>query len=113
MKKVVYKFTTTMCVIGVITSCSLLVEPMPKSWNWGATPRPLTGVSNFPPADTDYGKGFKDGCGTAWDAVSKGLLSEVNKRNIDPSKLGSNSDYSTGWFDGFEQCTYILDWDVT
>jgi len=107
------KVISAMCFMGVLTSCSLFVESMPKSWKWGATPRPLTGIRNFPSADTDYGKGFKDGCGSAWDAVTKGLLSDKNNRDIDPSRMGTNPDYSTGWFDGFEQCTYIMDWDVT
>jgi hypothetical protein len=113
MKEIRYRVIAMFCVAGVLTNCNLLVEPMPKSWNWGAYPRPLTGVATFPPADTDYGQGFKDGCGAAFDAVSKGLLSDINHKGVDPKRLGSNADYSTGWFDGLEQCTYILDWDVT
>ncbi len=113
MKKASYKLITAMCFIGAVTACDMTAQHMPKTWNWGARPRPLTGVANFPSADTDYGKGFKDGCSAGWDAVSKGLLSEFTGKEIDPSKLGTSSDYSTGWFDGLEQCTYILDWDVT
>jgi len=94
------------------SSCSLFVEPMPKSWNWGAKPRPLTGVKNFPSTDTEYGKGFKDGCESAFDAVSKGLLSDFNDKKYDYKRMLKSSDYHTGWFDGIEQCTYILDWDV-
>lgn len=95
-----------------LSSCSLFVEPMPKSWKWGLKPRPLTGVKNFPSTDTEYGKGFKDGCGTAWDAVAKGLLSDINEKKYDYKRMLKGPDYNNGWWDGFEQCTYILDWDV-
>lgn len=107
------KLILAACTIELLCSCQLFVEPLPKSWHWGATPRPLTGVRGFPSADTDYGKGFKDGCGAAWDTVSKGFLSEINNRGVNPKKLGVSSDYNIGWFDGFEQCTYILDWSIT
>lgn len=93
------------------SSCSLIAEPMPESWNWGIKPRPLTGVKNFPPADTEYGRGFRDGCQSAWDAVSKGLLSDVGAA-YDFKRMKKNPDYHLGWNDGFEQCTYIMDWDV-
>ena len=95
-----------------LSSCQILAEPMPKSWRWGAKPRPLTGVRGFPSTDSEYGKGFKDGCGAAWDAVSKGLLSDINGGKYDFKRSQHSPDYSTGWWDGFEQCTYILDWDV-
>ena len=107
-KKIIYIFT----LICLLTSCRLLIEPMPKTWNHGLRPRPLTGVRNFPPADTDYGKGFKDGCGAAWDAVAKGLLSDIHGAGLDAGSMGTNADYTTGWEDGMEQCTYILDWNV-
>ena len=84
---------------------------MPKSWNWGMKPRPLSGIRNFPSAETEYGKGFRDGCVTAWDAVSKGLLSDLSPK-FDFKRLQKSADYNTGWWDGYEQCTYILDWDV-
>ena len=100
-------------IILTLNGCSILAEPMPKSWKWGAAPRPLTGVRNFPPADTDYGEGFKDGCAAAWDAVSKGLLGDINHKKMNAKKLASNDDYGSGWGDGFEQCTYIIDWNVT
>lgn len=95
-----------------LQSCEVLVEPMPKSWKWGALPRPLTGVKGLPEADTPYGEGFRDGCGSAWDAVAKGLLGEFNKHKIDPERLVNDSDYNTGWGDGIEHCTYMLDWNV-
>jgi hypothetical protein len=94
------------------SSCRLFIEPMPPSWHWGARPRPLTGVRNFPSTDTEYGKGFKDGCGSAWDSVSKGLLSDINSRRYDFKRMQKSSDYNTGWWDAYEQCTYILDHDV-
>ena len=94
------------------SSCRLFIEPMPPSWHWGAKPRPLTGVRNFPATDTEYGKGFKDGCESAWSRVGKGYALTLNTRfNYQYTK--ESPDYNVGWFDGFEQCTYIIDWDVT
>ncbi len=102
------------CVLAFvfISGCELFAEPMPKSWKWGMKPRPLTGVKNFPSPETDYGKGFQDGCIAAWDTVASGALSDLTP-TIDAHKFGTSSDYSTGWYEGLEQCTYILDWDVT
>lgn len=91
------------------TSCSML----PKGWKWGLKPRPIFGVKNFPDTNSYYGKGFKDGCGSAWSAVAKGILSDVNGRKYNFKALKESSDYNTGWWEGFEQCTYMLDWDVT
>lgn len=99
-------------IVFACISCSLFVEPMPKTWNWGIKPRPLTGVKNFPPADTDYGAGFKDGCETAWDAVGKGAITDFNDKKYDFKRMAKSPDYNTGWWDGYEQCTYIIDWDV-
>jgi hypothetical protein len=99
-------------VICGLSSCSILAEPMPKSWKWGAKPRPLTGIKNFPSTDSEYGKGFKDGCGAGWDTVAKGLLSDINDAKFDYRRMIKSGDYNTGWWDGFEQCTYLLDWDV-
>ena len=96
-----------------LTSCSLFIESMPKSWNQGLKPRPLTGVRGFPSAETEYGKGFKDGCNAGWDAVSKGILADLNDRRYDFRRMQKSPDYNTGWWDGHEQCTYILDWDVS
>jgi hypothetical protein len=105
------RFVFVAVFLSLNSSCSLFVESMPKSWNWGAKPRPLTGVRGFPPADTEYGKGFKDGCQSAWDAVTTGLLSDVGgKYNF--KRMQKGPDYNTGWWDGYEQCTYIVDWDV-
>ena len=98
-------------LIIFLSACSLFAEPMPKSWQWGIKPRPLSGIKNFPSAETEYGKGFRDGCTSAWDAVSKGLLSDL-KPKFDFKRLQKSPDYNTGWWDGYEQCTYILDWDV-
>jgi len=85
---------------------------MPGSWNSGFSPRPLTGVKNFPSTDSEYGKGFKDGCHSAWDVISKGLLSDINQKKYDFKRMQKSPDYNTGWYDGFEQCTYILDHEV-
>jgi hypothetical protein len=84
---------------------------MPKSWNWGTKPRPLTGVKNFPPADSEYGKGFKDGCSSAFDATTRGLTSEL-KPVYNFKRMQKSPDYDRGWWDGYEQCTYIVDWEV-
>ena len=37
----------SLVILILSSSCSLFIEPMPKSWNWGMRPRPLTGVKNF------------------------------------------------------------------
>ena len=99
-------------LIFTLSCCSLFIEPMPKSWNWGFKPRPLTGVKGFPPADTLYGKGFKDGCEIAFDSTAKGLISEINDAKYDYKLMKQGSDYDDGWWDGFEQCVYIMDHDV-
>ena len=94
-----------------LQSCGLFFEKSPEGWP-AFEVRPLVGVSGFPPATTVYGKAFRDGCGTAWDAVTKGLASDVSPKAIDPIKASTDADYRSGWWDGFEQCTYIVDWDV-
>ena len=95
-----------------LASCSIVAEPMPESWNWGTKPRPLTGERNFPSTESEYGRGFKDGCESAWDAVGKGLITDFNNKKYDFQRMQKSPDYNTGWWDGFEQCTYVLDWDV-
>ena len=112
MKKSYKNLIIAISLTTFLQSCELFWEPMPKSWKCGAMPRPLTGVKGLPSADTAYGQGFKDGCGSAWDAVAKGLLGEFNKHNIDSKRLVNDSDYNTGWEDGIEHCTYMLDWNV-
>ncbi len=112
MRRFTQNFVIAISAATFLTSCQLFIEPMPKSWKWGALPRPLTGVRGFPSADTAYGQGFKDGCGSAWDAVAKGALGEFNKAAVDAQRLANDSDYGTGWADGIEHCTYILDWNV-
>jgi hypothetical protein len=94
------------------TSCELFIEPMPKSWHWGMKPRPLSGVKNFPATDTEYGIGFKDGCETAWMALSKGMLSDIRGKGFDPVMGAKSDDYNEGYGDGSEHCAYLLDWDV-
>ena len=98
--------------IFFLTACQLIWEPMPKSWNWGLKPRPTTGIRNFPSTESEYGKGFKDGCEAAWDVIGKGLISDTSRRKFDFKRMQKSGDYGTGWWDGFEQCTYVLDWDV-
>lgn len=102
----------TICILISLGSCGVVVEPMPKSWNWGIKPRPLTGVRGFPETDTDYGKGFKAGCEAAWQQSTKGLK-DLTRSRFNPILMAESADYNTGWYDGNEQCTYIVDWDVT
>jgi hypothetical protein len=102
------KKPTIILALFLATSC---YESMPESWDWGAKPRPLTGVRGFPPATDDYGKGFKNGCTNILSGVSKGWT-DVLPSEINPVMLSKNANYSAGWFDGMEQCVYITDWDV-
>lgn len=95
----------------LLTSCNAFWEPMPKSWKWGLKPRPTTGIRGFPSTDTDYGKGFQDGCVAGWDAVTKGLLADL-KAKFDYKRYVKSGDYANGWGDGIEQCTFITDWDT-
>ncbi len=98
-------------ILLFLASCNAFWEPMPKGWNWGLKPRPTTGVRGFPSGDTEYGKGFKDGCIAAWDAVTKGLTGDL-KAKFDYKRFTKSPDYGTGWGDGIEHCTYITDWNV-
>ena len=98
-------------LILLLNSSCLLIEPMPSDWNWGLKPCPLTGVKTFPSTKTEYGKGFRDGCQSAMNAVTKGLSSDLDPR-FDFRRMKKSADYGVGWFDGLEQCTYIMDWDV-
>jgi hypothetical protein len=98
-------------IILLNSSCYLVYDPMPKSWDWGAKPRPMRGIRNFPSTDTEYGKGFRDGCKASWDALATGLLGDLSAR-YDFRRMKKSDDYDSGWWDGIEQCTYITDWDV-
>jgi hypothetical protein len=93
------------------SSCRLFYEPMPESWDWGMKPRPLRGVKTLPPTDTMYGKGFKDGCSTGWETVARGLLGDLQAK-YDFQRSQKSPDYETGWWDGMEHCTYLIDWDI-
>jgi len=98
---------TILIILFTISSC----DPVPKSWGWEWwRPRPLSGMGNFPPPDTEYGRGFQDGCGASFDASAKGLLSDIHGRKFDYKRHKNSPDYNQGWFDGTEQCLYILDW---
>ena len=103
IKKIIY-----LSLLFIIFSC----DSMPKSWNWGAKPRPLNGLSGFPETDTDYGAGFKEGCLIGWSIVNKGAMSGFLPKGLNPGKITSSPDYRAGWWDGHEQCVYISDWDV-
>ncbi len=105
------KYILAVTLFFTLAGCEIIFEKSPRGWP-AFEPRPLVGVKHFPPTDTDYGKGFRGGCGAAWDAVTKGLTSDVNPKAIDTQKMVKSPDYALGWSDGFEQCTYIVDWDV-
>ena len=98
-------------IILTLISLNSCYESMPKSWNWGGKPRPLTGVRNFPPANTDYGRGFKDGCEALWVVTAKGAVDFKNPK-LNPVLMSKSPDYASGFYDGSEQCTYVVDWDV-
>jgi hypothetical protein len=87
-------------------------DSIPKDWEWGIRPRPLNGLDGFPSAKTEYGAGFKEGCGFGWSTVNKGLMSDFTPMTMDTKKITKSSDYRAGWWDGFEQCVYTSDWDV-
>jgi len=100
----------------IIITLSLLLlaacDFMPSDWEWGMRPRPFNGMSGFPSAKSDYGAGFREGCGIGWSTVNKGAMSDFMPMNLDVEKISKNGDYRNGWWDGFEQCVYISDWDV-
>jgi len=98
-------------ILLINCSCNLFFQPMPSSWKWGLKPRPLTGVANFPSSDSEYGKGFRDGCVAGWDSVGKGVITDL-KQVYEYKRLKKSPDYNTGWFEGYEHCTCILDWEV-
>ncbi len=78
---------TNIIIILFLTSCTAIWDPMPKSWNWGIKPRPAIGIRNFPSTDTDYGVGFKDGCSVAWNAITKGIIGDVNESVYDYGRM--------------------------
>ena len=97
--------------LSTLSCRGIIYEKSPKGWP-AFESRPFTGVRGFPSTDSDYGRAFRDGCGTAWDAVTKGLTSDISPKAVDSEIASKSADYQMGWFDGFEQCTYIVDWDV-
>jgi hypothetical protein len=40
------------------------------------------------------------------------MLTEVIGQNLRVDELINNEQFALGYYDGYEQCTYILDWDV-
>lgn len=99
-------------LLFILSSCFVIREPFPESWGWDYLPLPLTGARNFPEADTEYGKGFRDGCGSSLDVISRGLSSDINGKRYDFKRMNKSPDYNVGWWDGYEHCTYIMDWDI-
>ena len=90
----------------ILSSCT-----SPKGWGIAFKPHPMSGMANFPSPDTDYGHGFKDGCEGSLLAISRGATDFLEAR-IDPVLAVKNPDYSRGWYDGHEQCVFIMDHDV-
>ena len=37
---------------------------------------------------------------------------QLHRELDDAKRLVNDSDYGTGWEDGIEHCTYMLDWNV-
>ena len=103
--------TALFVAMCALSSCVLFYEKPPKGWP-AIEARPLVGISGFPSTDTVYGTAFRDGCMSAWDAVTRGLASDLVAKGIDSKIAATDVDYRSGWWDGFEQCTYIVDWDV-
>jgi hypothetical protein len=102
------KFLLIFLILSFVTSCTL-----PDGWTkWRA--RPLWGIANLPSADTDYGRGFEHGCRHGLFVASKGYLAEDLKRTmtLNTKELIDNEQFSLGYYDGYEQCVYIMDWDV-
>jgi hypothetical protein len=46
------------------------------------------------------------------NAVAKGLSADLSEGQFNYTRSKKSQDYGVGWFDGLEQCTYIIDWDV-
>ena len=90
-----------------LSSCN----PPPRNWNWDIKPRPLGGLKGVPSADTDYGKGFRDGCSAGLKTTSKGLLGDI-KVHFDPEMISKNTDYSVGWSDAYQYCVDVMDWEL-
>lgn len=101
------KFLSLIFILTFLDSCSLFFEPLPKSWNWGFRPRPVTGVRGFPEADTEYGLGFKNGCEMSWESASVGLLGNIDP-TLDTARMTNSADYNNGWYDGMLQCSHII-----
>ena len=105
------KCLTIISAISLLSSCVTEAWTMPKSWNWGNLPRPYM-ARGLPDDDSDYSKGFRDGCKSVLSMVAEGMVRNV-KDEYDGWLLTRNRVYATGFVDGEEHCTYIYDWDIT
>ena len=110
------------CIIRIIiiifslfslNSCFLVSESltMPDSWNWPWWKARTYMARGLPDGDTDYHRGFRDGCQTYLGMVSQGPLRNSFGK-YDGWKLTSSSMYASGVYDGEEHCAYIYDWDI-
>lgn len=100
-------------LIIIIFVCTFLSSCfLPDGWS-GWRSRPYWGIKNLPPADTDYGRGFEHGCRHGLFVTAKGFLADdLSDSGLNVDELVNNEQFSLGYYDGFEQCTYIQDWDV-
>ena len=109
LKNMVYKkFLIYIIILLSIASCTL-----PDNWS-GWFSRPYWGMDNLPPADTDYGRGFENGCKHGLYVVSKGYMASdlAKKKKLYIDELINNEEFALGYYDGYEQCVYVQDWDV-
>ena len=118
---IMYKFL----LVGLVLVCSCAKAPS----GWNAPIRPYAmriSETNRLPVDSDFTKGFNDGCVGAQSIITAGAPQMMHPRvdgwkmtGRDPNNpekphpdIKSGKDYLNAWFDGFEHCTYYYDWWV-
>jgi hypothetical protein len=122
--KTIMMFASTISIL-MLTSC--LIQKAPNGYGNAFKPRPLNMkmISNYS-AESDWQKGFNDGCQSATGIMAGGLPrilpDAVNgwrltgKNPLNPAEknpeIADKGLYGTGFNDGFEQCTYHYDWWV-
>ena len=98
-------------ILSIVLFSLNACQPFPDDWDWNVV-KPVSGGKGFPDANTDYGKGFKEGCANGLISATRGAMSTFLPRDLSTNLIGSNTDFSAGWWDGHEQCVYINDHDV-
>ena len=99
-------------ILLLISTFLISCDTVPDDWNWGIRPRPAVGSTGLPSTESDYGKGFKNGCEFAWNQHGRGMLEHLSVTIDYDSISNRHPDYMDGWWDAQEQCTYILDNDT-